>query len=412
MCSESAEKVSFGVANVRSRRNSVAASKQLSIEVLRTDPFSCDKSHQIFWIAETQILLIFTSRRYIALFLEMNDNIKWQIMPPLQNSKEQVVSSTIANPIRIGSSLWIVAKKQIIEYLLNSDSIGSITEHPTERGMRCTSCQYKDSILVVKTSVDTEFDERFAVFDTKTRTLNDTIRFPQKMGKFLSCAAVGDHIHFFHGQKNRNGPYSIYSMIDRKMYTLNDHECPLTSDQSWVPDEVIKMDDSYKSSSKMLIHSFIRRQSPIEIPSVITELISKFYVFEFLKFGSDSFYIGTSKTEHGAKPIQWIVAPEFSLKQPVCLFGRVQYRSFIVVFGGALMNCGNFADGFSDHIYILDLRKNGGWVQSSTRCPAKHAYRAVLVDDQNVHLLGKSQIPLRLRYCLNLKNIIPQSMFE
>ena len=319
-------------------------------------------------------------------------------------------SSLSARPIRIGSSLWIVAKKYIIEYVFSSDSIRSITEYYTafESQRKCACCRYKNSIIVPNSDVKSSRIESFSVFDTKTRAFGDPIPFPQKMGKFLSCIAIGDHIHFFHGQNDRNGPYYIYSMIEQKMHAVTDCKCPPAPDQYWVPDEVIKMDDSYKSSSKMLISGFVRKRSGGQIPLVIVGLISEFYVFEFLKINTDCCYIGTTKG-NDKEPIQWTVAPEFTLKSPLANFGHVQYGSYIVTFGGAFMDPRGAI--WTDFIYILDLRKNDGWVLSSVTCPNMgQVYLAVLDDAQRVHLVTKSW-GIR-QYDYDPKDIIPHSMLE
>ena len=61
-------------------------------------------------------------------------------------------------------------------------------------------------------------------------------------------------------------------------------------------------------------------------------------------------------------------------------FGYVQHGPFIVTFGGFRNQ------DSSDDIFILDLRSDNGWIQSSLKCPHKSTYHAVLDNKQYVHL--------------------------
>ena len=87
----------------------------------------------------------------------------------------------------------------------------------------------------------------------------------------------------------------------------------------------------------MLISGFSRIQNGEPIPLAIIGLISKFGVFELFTFDeglTDSFWIGTLEDGNPAKPIQWNLAPEYTLKYPMSEFGYIQHGPFIVTFGG------------------------------------------------------------------------------
>ena len=153
---------------------------------------------------------------------------------------------------------------------------------------------------------------------------------------------------------------------------------------------------------------------------MIVDIVSKFCQFELFKFGgydssvfkrADSFYIGTLQDGDPAKPIEWVLAPQYTLKQPMNAFGYIQHGPFIVTFGGhgEMLNARSrhvIDYGKLDKIYILDLRDNRGWTESPIKCPMKTEYHAVLDDLQRVHLFP---LNYRLQFCIDLQDLIPSS---
>ena len=70
-------------------------------------------------------------------------------------------------------------------------------------------------------------------------------------------------------------------------------------------------------------------------------------------------------------------------QMPVALmqFGCVSFKGFLLIFGGQTTGGTE-----TDVIYVFDCKRRE-WRQSSTRCPQKDTYHAVLLGD-NVHLLN------------------------
>ena len=327
----------------------------------------------------------------------MSESDKWRTL-----RSPKAFGTLSPAPIQIGSILWIVNSHRVIEYHLDTDSVGAIFHHPRSfrHPISTCLCRNDDSILVTDGAICN-------IFDTKTRTFSDTISFPEKIGRGRSCVAIGDYIHISHGLGNPDGLYIIYSTINHTVTTFKGHCCIESHFKRTVSGTtIIKMNDCYQSSNKMLISGFARKQNDEPIPSEIIDLISKFCVFELFKFGGcnlgDFFYIGTLQNGDGAKPIEWNRALEYTLKHPVYDCGHIQHGPFIVTFGGATK------PGGIDDIYILDLRKNCGWIKSPIKCPKKGRYLAALDERQRVHLLAVWEDK---HYCIELSHIIPSSMY-
>ena len=348
-----------------------------------------------------------------------------------------------APPIQIGTSIWFTStrKRMIIEYHPDSESVGTIIAVPPEfkNAWSMSCCKYKDDSIVIiahvqygpfilrKNSIGSNSIyskhsamDHLTIFNTKTLTFSNPKQLPKIMGLNASCVAIGDFIHIFHGIRNRDGCHLVYSVNHNKTRCSYD-ETNDTNRQLFTAKAVVKPNDEHKASNKMLISGFIREHSGKHVPSVIVDIISRFGIFEVFKFGGhqsqsagslpphmislDSFYIGTLENGDASQPIQWTLAPEYTLKYPLHYFAHVQYGPFILTFGGFASNA-----FWTDDIYILDLRKKSGWIQSPIKCVGKNCYNAVLVDAERVHLFDRS--PQATHYWIDLKEIIPESMYN
>ena len=246
-----------------------------------------------------------------------------------------------------------------------------------------------------------------------------------------SFVCIGDYIHIMNGLDNADGEYHIHSVSNG---TLDTFEEPRHFTTGKVP--IIKSSDSYKSSNKMLISGFARKQTERDIPSVIADLVTKFSIFELFQFGglicedrkvraSDRFYVGSLENDgiaNGAERIQWKLAFEYELKYPMSDFGYIQYGPFIVTFGGSSDE--RFRDGANrnaDDIFILDLRKNCGWIESPVKCPRKAQFHVVMDQNQRVHLFSRygstgfqrkwfrnKAVWEYEHYCIHLTDIMPE----
>ena len=75
-------------------------------------------------------------------------------------------------------------------------------------------------------------------------------------------------------------------------------------------------------------------------------------------------------------------------------FGYIQYGSFLLTFGGLIqeLEFGEYVSDWTNSIYILDLRTNEGWIESSIKCPEKAQYNNTVLDDlQRVHLFRSTR---------------------
>ena len=155
-----------------------------------------------------------------------------------------------------------------------------------------------------------------------------------------SCVAIGNYIHIFHGDYTRQGQgyYFVYSVNNNTNRTLKG--CHSQPYRTLLPTAMrcpaIRTNDLCQSSNKMLISGFSRIQNDKPIPVAIIGLLSKFCIFELFSFTiglTDSFYIGKLENGDPIKPIQWTLAPEYTLKYPMSGFGYIQHGPFIVTFG-------------------------------------------------------------------------------
>ena len=356
----------------------------------------------------------------------MSTEDKWQKMTWI--IKHYDVASWNA-PIRVGSSIWIAQRisrlNGMVEYHPESDTSSGIIDYPAALGKIRTglrdivSFRYKnDSIVVLSWVKGCAF-----VFDTETREFKHPITIQRDIRDTL-CTAIGDYIHIIGDYEFRKDgtvttDYTIHSLIDKSTQSFQgSHLAP--SVQLGHGSQVIKIDECYQSSNKMLISGFIRNQSGNHSPAVIIDIISHFAKFEVFKFGGysyknkcfPSFYIGTLRDANPAKPIEWRLAPQYELKLPIREFGYIQHGPFIVTFGGTVVNEDGVLNGKkftpSDSIFILELRKNCGWIKSPLKCPQKGVCFAALDNNDRVHLWIVDREPEN-HYCIQLCDIFALS---
>ena len=370
----------------------------------------------------------------------MAEQVQWQKLNWTESDRPQAT-----NPFQsVSSSIWIAHTKGkhagIVEYYPESGTTSPTIPYPAHFNkldeIGSVVCyKYGEAAIIL---IDHE-KRRSIIFDTKTREYSDISPFTGRItsSHCSSCITVGDYIHIFDGIGKRD-EYTIYSIKDNiSRSTFPEHR----PQHYAVLVPVMKTNGSYKSSSKMLISGFIRNQSKNHIPPVLCDIISKFCRFELIKFGGarqpvdrlhrrresweelDSFYIGTLKDDDAAKPIEWELAPEYTLKYPLSQFGYVQHGAFLVIFGGETDKFENKGASFRTRyffrdIFVLDLSKKSGWIQSPVKCPSKGIFHAVLDQDLRVHLMTQrtrfdkvTQKYKQEHYCMKLKDIIPQSMY-
>ena len=338
--------------------------------------------------------------------------------------------------IGVGSSIWLahnmLSTGGMLEYHPDSDTVEPLIPYPPgdNRLNEIQLCKYKDSSIII---IQHE-SGRGLQFNTQTHEFSDMFQFGQIFLVTPSCIVIGDYLHIFHavtegnGKVLYNGNYTIYSMTN-KTSTHSEGHC--LDQQGWYQYDVavVKGIGSYESSNKELISGFIRNKSKMHVPLVIGDLLSQFCAFEMFKFGgierdrktssnrqlrhcrtTDSFHIGKLRDKHAAEPIQWTLAPHYKLKRALYGFGHIQHEQFIVIFGGSEFDSirGKPRGPRCDDIYILDLTKKCGWVQSPIRCPRQMQCSAVLDANLMVHL--KDYEDADGHWKMDLNDIIPELM--
>ena len=205
-------------------------------------------------------------------------------------------------------------------------------------------CKYKDNIIVV---VDSKGGIVFT-FDVTNNHFTKPITIPI-LGENCSVIVVGDYVHIFHGRKNDDSQYLVYSLHDHKIMTFKEESCSV----------------------------------PMSLVAVIKGPENEFYKFGGYdwshKKAVNSFFTGTLKDEDASKPIQWTKNPKFTLTKPLQGLGYIQYGSYIVIFGG-------YSTDNVDTVYVLDLRADSGWKQAALQCPITSSFTATVDSDDNIHL--------------------------
>ena len=344
-------------------------------------------------------------------------------------------------PVRIGSSLWFVHKGSFGSDLYRRNHISGMMRYipDTANSSRFVAfakplstndipmiCKHKtDSILLIRANFVEKQPGSLVVFDTKSQAFTKELLFLDQFNGVPSFVALGDYVHILLGHRNGLGVYVICSLKDRTVRKLEGQYHAEYSHLGASP--IIKPDDSYKSSFKILIGGYARRQIRQQVPSEMVDLISSFvFTYDLFKFGgidykqkgpTDRFYCGMLRNGNPSQPIKWTLRPQYKMMKPLAYFGHIQHGPFIVIFGGyntdlckmKPWNVRNCTDG----IYILDLRGNGGWIKSPIKCPIKMRCTAVLDANQKVHLMNIDHLHvdhLYHHFVIELKDIISNSI--
>ena len=268
----------------------------------------------------------------------MNNQNQWKTMASNKRLFDLSATWTIP-PISIGSSIWFVQNIWIdettvglVEYLPKPDILAPLIHFPeafrdvdgNDEYRLIVPQKYKDDcILVLGSHLKGRLACRLGatvgavMFDPKSREYSDVFKLSveENLIDGLSCVAIGDFIHFFRGRTD-----TICSVKERTLRSFRGSGHRKLDVSRWYS-PVVKTNDCYQSSNKMLISGFVRTQCENHMSSDIVDLIFMFGKFEIFKFGGvnvgqspwrslDSFYIGTLKNGNPAEPVSWRFAPE------------------------------------------------------------------------------------------------------
>ena len=281
------------------------------------------------------------------------------VTEPWGELKDLVAKCPEWNPLCFGKSIWISTRyndgeKGMIELDFANQRKRAFTYPAGLRPNKHVICKYDDETIVI---VDGK-NGKLATFNINTHDFSDPVEIP-KLGFHCSAIAIKKYIHIFHGSKNENNQYLIYSMKNGKITTFKDDECPT-------------------------------QMHHVAVTAVTKGKGTKIYKFGVEKEGTNgpvhSFFTGTLKAKNGRKmgsqPIQWKETPKFALPKPLFGGGYVQYKSFIVIFGGSS----------NATVSILNMNNNTGWNVAAFKCPTVGQFAAVMDnEEENIHLFTYDQ---------------------
>lgn len=345
----------------------------------------------------------------IIKFIAMNESDvnSWNILPSPKGK------FTLWSPVRIGTCIWRSTQfndgeKGMVQFCCVTDTIQSVADYPEGfRPFQHTMCQCHDRSIAI---VDGK-SGALVLFDPIEKRFSDPIAIP-KIGSGCSCVAVKDQIHIFHGGSNSNSEYAVFSVSDNEVTTFLEHKSsPLRLNGSISKQMECTV---YNDRTMLCIYGFSRTHSVNNVPDDILSLIFEYYNVVYCTFGGfisetnsflDSFYIGSINPDNAREPILWNAEAQYTLPKPLEGCGHVHYGPFLIICGGQTTDF-----QATDDIFVLDLRKQDGWMQSSLKCPKKSAFTAVL-EQLNVHLFTYNPDEESTHTSINMNQIIPDEMW-
>ena len=238
-------------------------------------------------------------------------------------------------------------ERGMVEYNYKSNTISTIAKYPHHiQPEHHSCCKYKNNIYIID-GVNGEI----ILFKPSIKSFIKQTMIP-KLGTNTSCATIGNTIHIMGGNKNTNLEHIIYSIKTNCIEIIEDP----TSETTTYSINLL----SYKDR--------IIRFGGFDTEN--KQCIGKFFVSSAIKDNDND------------NDIKWTLKRLYKLKYGVSGNGYIVYDHYIIIFGGEP------AVGiFTDDIWILDLHTGHGWInKKNIKCPLKSNYRAVLDDDDEIHL--------------------------
>jgi len=234
----------------------------------------------------------------------------------------------------------------MIEYNPTLDKITKICTYPSNlKPAGHAVCEYDKTIYIID-----GYNGEIISFNPSLNTFHKNIDIPV-IGSFPNAITIFNKIHIFNGSRNTKH-YLIYDPVKNKIinHKINTDKIYLVSTLKY-KNQIIQIGGLNQVTNKRM-DTF---SMSLEIKDNEVENVIKFNTKQ-----------------------QW------KLPIPLCGFGHVLFKNFILIFGG-------IADRkYLDTIYLLDLKKsNQGWtVLKHTKCPLKSEYLAVLAAGDNIHLFA------------------------
>ena len=261
-------------------------------------------------------------------------------------------------PISINSSIWYstrcyAGEKGMVQYNNTTNKIENIIKYPHDikpAGHSC--CIHKNKIYIIN-----GWKGEIILFEPATGKFTKKLT-TSALGQSTSCVVMDDDIHIYNGYGANK--YLIYSITNNTIKILND--------------------------------------------ATTTKQVGGVYFISYtgkvLKFGGRDvsgkdamdFYESSEINGEEMDDIKWTLREEFEVKHGLTSGGYVLFEDYVITFGGdrAVPGDDNSDIDVSDDIYVLNLKKSEGWIKMKhIKCPLGSQYRAVLDEDENVHLFTR-----------------------
>ena len=275
-------------------------------------------------------------------------------------------------------------RKEIVKY---TDDIVHLQYHSV--------CKFQNLIYIV----DGLKGGGIIEFNPATHKFTKKLVKMEEIGANPSLLISGDYIHIYNGNRNDKEIALIYDPINDKIETIKDEFAAEEISDGYsvkYKDRLIRfggyngcerkdIDDFWFTAEIDIVYGFVHVNAANEVPLDIVKLIHEFF----------------------CDPQQhiWTRFDNFKMIKPLKRCGYILYEDFILTFGGYVGR-----GEWIDNIYILDIRdKDKGWIEIDAKCPEKSEYRAVLTENNDVHLFGASQ---ECHYSIHLSKILPNLYIE
>lgn len=219
-------------------------------------------------------------------------------------------------------------ERGIVEYDVKNDKIKKVHKYPNGLvAVGHSMTRYGNKLLLV----DGYSTKAIWSFDMNTKTFEKVTKL-NEIGHGCSCLVHDDLLHIIGGSKNDK--HIVFNINTKSMQSEKDESAKgMTAEFGLVlyKKKLFKM-GGYDLSNKRFVSS-VFRSSPLD------------------------------ETKNGLC-LKWTEVPSFKLPTILRSFGYVQYKQWVIIFGGQ-----EGKNQFRDEIYYLDLEKSDGWQLCSVKCP-------------------------------------------
>ena len=331
---------------------------------------------------------------------------KWTTLTPLQ------ARYPCRNPVCVGKSIWISTdyhdgERGMVEVDCGSNTIKQTVKYP--KGFQLwghSVCGSEGDGIVIVDGRNGKLIE----FNPKNKKYGAVVSIP-KFGWNTSSIMINGNVHIIHGYNNSTNRYLIYSVETGKVKEFKDNlESSRMDDVSITKTDngqFIKFGGRDCDQNECVdtlyvgtVHDEEWINSNIYVPlKSALDKLAKIALSQY-DTGIIGLIVDYAHCD-GQRPMKWNKSREWKMKRAVFGCGVINKGPFVVMFGGKSNS------GFSDEIYILDIRSKSGWIQSPIKCPMESNYVAALDHQQRVHLFTFYNDDAK-HYSIALQDIVPE----